>query len=302
MKCSQCGAEFEGKFCPECGNPAKENSNVESAYTQPKVEEQTNSPAEKAKKPFYKRWWFIVLCIIVVLGLFGKIAGNKSDSDDKYEEFKWSSFSLHDKLPEPKSKIGKYVFDNSDSLSVTVAETEKSDYKDYVEKCETEFGFSIDKLKTDTSFTASNNDKYTLTVIFNDSENEMSISLIAKIEDDKDDISSTEKTTETEKKQEETSTKETEKEDDGLVNGMHKDFKEAMDSYEAFYDSYIDFMKSYDSGDLTMLAKYTEFLSNTAEMDKKFAKWESEDLNDKETAYYLEVQTRVNKKLLDVVS
>jgi len=209
---------------------------------------------------------------------------------------------LHEKLPEPKSKVGQYVFDNSDSLSLTVGETEKNDYKDYVEKCETEFGYSIDKSKTDTSFSASNSENYAVTVLYFESSKEMSISLNQKSENKKDETTSTEKTTEIEKKPDETKPAETKKDESTLVNGMRKDFKEAMDSYEEFYDSYVDFMKSYNASDLTMLAKYTELLSKTAEMDKKFAKWESEDLNDAELAYYIDVQARVSKKLLEVAS
>ena len=36
------------------------------------------------------------------------------------------------------------------------------------------------------------------------------------------------------------------------------------------------------------------------DMVEKFDKWESEDLNDAELAYYIDVQARVSKKLLDV--
>lgn len=41
-------------------------------------------------------------------------------------------------------------------------------------------------------------------------------------------------------------------------------------------------------------------MTDYAEMVKDFAKWEDEDLNTAETAYYIDVQTRVNKKLLEV--
>lgn len=88
--------------------------------------------------------------------------------------------------------------------------------------------------------------------------------------------------------------------DTDLVDGMRKDFKDAMDSYEAFYDSYIEFLKSYDAGNLTMLAEYTDFISKAADMDQKFSEWESEDLNDAELAYFIDVQARVNKKLLEL--
>lgn len=55
---------------------------------------------------------------------------------------------------------------------------------------------------------------------------------------------------------------------------MRKDFKEAMDSYEAFMNEYCDFIKKFDQ-------------------------WCGEDLNDAEFAYYMEVQTRAYERLAE---
>lgn len=109
-------------------------------------------------------------------------------------------------------------------------------------------------------------------------------------------------TTTTEKKPEETKPAETKKKDSNLVNGMRKDFKEAMDSYESFMNEYVTFMKKYSEkpSDFTLLAEYAEYMSKYSDMCAKFDKWESEDMNDAETAYYIDVQARVNKKLLEV--
>lgn len=83
---------------------------------------------------------------------------------------------------------------------------------------------------------------------------------------------------------------------------MRKDFKDAMDSYEAFMDEYVAFMKKYSDNpsDVSLLADYTKYMSKYADMVEKFDKWESEDLNDAELAYYIDVQARVSKKLLEV--
>ena len=77
-----------------------------------------------------------------------------------------------------------------------------------------------------------------------------------------------------------------------------------MDSYEAFIDEYVAFMKKYSDNpnDVGLLADYTKYMSKYADMVEKFDKWESEDLNDAELAYYIDVQTRVNKKLLEVAN
>ena len=56
MKCNKCGQEIDipGKFCPHCGAPIEEPCK------------------KKAKKPFYKRWWFWVIVIVFLLGSCGR--------------------------------------------------------------------------------------------------------------------------------------------------------------------------------------------------------------------------------------
>jgi len=89
--------------------------------------------------------------------------------------------------------------------------------------------------------------------------------------------------------------------DGKLVNGMRKDFKEAMDSYEAFMNEYVAFMKKYNANpnDPTLMADYARYMSKYADACVKFNKWESADMNDAETAYYIDVLARVCKKLLE---
>lgn len=87
-----------------------------------------------------------------------------------------------------------------------------------------------------------------------------------------------------------------------LVDGMRPEFKEAMDSYEAFYDEYCDFMKTYSENlsDMNLLARYTDMLTKAAEMSEKFEAWKDNEMNDTEMNYYLDVNNRVTKKLLEI--
>ena len=88
-----------------------------------------------------------------------------------------------------------------------------------------------------------------------------------------------------------------------LIDGMRPEFKEAMDTYEAFFDEYIAFMKKYaesDGTDLTLLSDYADYMSKYAETMEAFEAWENKELNTAETAYYIEVQTRISQKLLQV--
>ena len=86
--------------------------------------------------------------------------------------------------------------------------------------------------------------------------------------------------------------------------GIRPEFKEAMDSYEAFYDEYIAFMKKYRTADamemLSMLSDYTDFMEKMDDWTDKLDKLEG-DMNDEELAYYLEVTGRVEKKMLESI-
>lgn len=87
-----------------------------------------------------------------------------------------------------------------------------------------------------------------------------------------------------------------------LVDGMRPEFKDAMDSYEAFYDEYCDVMKKYAANptDMEILTSYTEMLTKAVEMSEKFEVWDDNEMNDAELKYYLKVNNRVTKKLLNV--
>ena len=84
--------------------------------------------------------------------------------------------------------------------------------------------------------------------------------------------------------------------------GVTPEFKEAMDSYEAFFDEYVEFMKSYDSaaGDMTAMLKYLDMLSQYSEMADKLDELEDSEMSDADAAYYIEVTARIYQKLASV--
>ena len=87
-------------------------------------------------------------------------------------------------------------------------------------------------------------------------------------------------------------------------DGIRPEFKEAMDSYEAFYTEYCEFMKEYSENptDLTLLTKYSDMLIKVEEMNKAFEEWDEDELNNEELKYYLDVNNRVTQMLIDVTS
>ena len=81
---------------------------------------------------------------------------------------------------------------------------------------------------------------------------------------------------------------------------IHQEFKDAIDKYEEYFDSYIEFMKHADAPDymqkyFEFMNKYTEAMSALEQLDKMSDKekgW-SED----ENAYFTQIQLRINDKL-----
>ena len=213
----------------------------------------------------------------------------------------WPSSTVGNMLPAPKSTTGKFSYEHDDSFFVYVGETSKADYDQYVADCSAN-GFNIDYDKGDTYYRADNADGYHISLKY-EGNNIMAVEIKASKNSDTgtSEPATTEPSTETTAPSESSST-ETKPNDTELVDGMRKDFKDAMDSYEAFMDEYVAFMKKYSDNpsDVGLLADYTKYMSKYADMVEKFDKWENEDLNDAELAYYIDVQARVSKKLLDV--
>lgn len=85
-------------------------------------------------------------------------------------------------------------------------------------------------------------------------------------------------------------------------NSIRPDFKAAMDSYEKFMNDYVAFMKKYEKNpsDIGLITDYAKYMRDYAKFVNDYEKWESEDMNTAETAYYIDVQARINKKLLEI--
>ena len=89
------------------------------------------------------------------------------------------------------------------------------------------------------------------------------------------------------------------------LTGIRPEFKATMDSYEAFFDEYTDFMNRYATADyadmLAMMTDYTNYLTKYTEAMQKLNEIDENELSNEELAYYLEVTARINSKLMQSV-
>ena len=196
-------------------------------------------------------------------------------------------------VPKPKSTFGKINFEYDNNFCLYMGKTPKADYNAYVSAC-IEKGFTVGYSKSDTRFDAYNSDGWHLELSY-EGNSVMFIRVDPpRQSDESEQLSDT-------SKPETTNAPETSKPAEADASGLRSDFKEAMDNYESFMNDYVDFMKKYKANptDLSLITDYTTYISKYNELSQSFEKWNSSDMNDAEKAYYIEVQTRVNNKLLE---
>lgn len=224
------------------------------------------------------------------------------DAPMKLGTIAWPNSAAGSQLPAPKSTIGKFSYEYDDNFFVYVGNTPKADYDEYVALC-SEKGFVVDYNKGDTYYRADNEDGWHISIDY-EGFNIMSINIDAP---DDSDTSSSSVANESEADTTEDKSDDVtdDARDDAISDdaGLRADFKAAMDSYEKFMDEYCEFMKKYsesDGTDVSLLIDYADYMSKYAKFVEDFEKWESEDMNAAETAYYIDIQARVSKKLLEV--
>ena len=86
------------------------------------------------------------------------------------------------------------------------------------------------------------------------------------------------------------------------IKGIRPEFKETMNGYESFFDDYCEIMKKYNENpdDLSILMDYLEFMTKYEDVMTEIENLNADDLTDEEQKYILEVQNRINTKLLSV--
>jgi len=207
-------------------------------------------------------------------------------------EFSWPTDGVGSEIPKTKSTSGKIYTKDFDLFSVVVEKMTKNDFNDYIEECK-KIGYDVDYEKLDTIYTAKNSNGNLINISYIGG-NQVNISVKTKSRIEQDEIKLKEE--QEEKQNDSTTTKEETKN-----NELRVDFKKSMDSYEEFIDQYVKFMKKYNNNpdDFSLIKEYLDYVEKYEEFKSNYKKWEYENLNDKEKKYYIEVEKRVSKKLID---
>ncbi|MCD7807807.1 MAG: hypothetical protein LUH02_00575 [Erysipelotrichaceae bacterium] len=210
--------------------------------------------------------------------------------------FSWPTVGLATLLPEPKSNVGTIETDSSTSFTIYVGESTEDDISNYINEC-LEAGFDVDYSRDNTSLRAENDAGLSLS-IDDEGFNIMYIHLYG----DEDEVNAAlgkSTSTSTDSSESSNSSTSSSSSSSNSSSGISTEFKEAMDSYEDFFDEYIAFMEKYAESDdsLSMLADYSSYLSQYSETMQKMDAIDEDDLSDEELAYYLEVTARITKKL-----
>lgn len=85
------------------------------------------------------------------------------------------------------------------------------------------------------------------------------------------------------------------------ASGIRPEFKEMVDSYEAFIDEYCDFMTTFSTTDDTtaLLAEYAEYMSKYTDLAAKMDNVDESELSAEEDAYYTAAMARCSAKLIE---
>lgn len=97
------------------------------------------------------------------------------------EEIDWINIRLGYVLPEPQSNLVKIISNDDDDLLVYIYKISQNQYLEYQRWCEQEKGFNIETETILNSFYAYNEEGYHLSLYYNDSQDQMHITLNAPI-------------------------------------------------------------------------------------------------------------------------
>lgn len=222
------------------------------------------------------------------------------DAPIAMSNFDWPDSDIAKLLPKPNSNYGKIEWEAEYGFVIYLGNTTKTEYNDYVNAVYA-LGFTVDYNKGDDYFYADNADGYSVSLKY-----EGFNTMYVRIDEPEEEKNETNSGNNNSNNDSGNNNNDNNTDNNGtnsgeLINGMRPEFKEAMDSYEAFFDEYCAFMKTYNSSSnpTSMLNDYLNFMSRYTETMNKLNEINDDEMNNAELLYYTEVMVRINQKLLE---
>ena len=205
----------------------------------------------------------------------------------------WPTIGAGSLVPAPASTTGKINSDSSTFFSATIGETGLADYGAYVDAC-IAAGFSVDYHKGEDSFYGDDAAGNHVSVQYKGA-NMMDITVNAADE--------TEAPAEEAPVDQSTETEAPATSGEPTETGSTSDFRAMVDEYEAFMNSYCDFMEKYnsDSGNVASMAiDYASMMAQYGDWATKMDAVDESALSAEDSQYFLDAQTRINQRLWSI--
>lgn len=237
-----------------------------------------------------------------VESLSSEISQSATEESTDIDYYWTQSELLKDKIPKPDCETIDVQLDMERNFMFTVNDISEEQFKSYINEC-MELGYKVDYSKSDIYYRALDSEGYSVMASYDEDEHSMRCNFHAPGEESSKEESSEEESGKEESVIEESSKQESSKAESSTDSGIvTPSFKEAMDSYEEFFDEYVAFMKKYSESDntLSMLNDYAQYMTQYAETMQKLNEIDEDELSDADLAYYIEVQARISQKLLEI--
>ena len=226
-----------------------------------------------------KRLLVGILCGMLAIGTFAGCGGAKDDVKQETSTFTWPTSELAKAIPVANISSGEVDINSDTLLVINWYKASLDDYNQYVGQCK-DAGYTVDSIEFDNYYHAKSEAGYDLGIDYKEDDKEIRIQLgFTNVDSTSSDNSSSpaEDTIGDMENNTDSSTVDQSTDTSTDSIGIRPEVKEFLDSYESFMNEYADFTQKYeDLGD--------------------------DDLNDEELKYYVDVQSRVTKRLIDVAN
>ena len=126
----------------------------------------------------------LVLMFVLAMILSLVACGGKDNGGTKAEQFEWVDIEMHEVLPEPENTYGEIGHNSKTALILTLCDIDEKAFKNYRDECISK-GYTIDSEESYMSYSAYNEEGYSVRLVFSDSNQEMNVYLDAPEKMDK---------------------------------------------------------------------------------------------------------------------